>query len=75
MNTEQQAAFARNSDPVQAKFGTTQAEIRNIFQRTELQRQYKDLNWIGTLDDYLKVATANPTVTDNAFQRVHAMIM
>jgi serine protein kinase len=75
MNTEQQAAFARNSDPVQAKFGTTQAEIRNIFQRTELQRQYKDLNWIGTFDDYLKVATANPTVTDNAFQRVHAMIM
>lgn len=62
-------------DPVRSSFGSAPSDIREMFRRTELQRQYRDLHWTGTFDDYLRVVTAYPTVTANAFQRVHAMIM
>ncbi len=37
--------------------------------------EYKELNWEGTLDDYLKLVQDNPRVTRNAFQRIYDMIL
>ncbi len=38
-------------------------------------REYEELNWIGTFEDYLKVVRENPKVTRTAFQRVYDMIL
>ncbi len=44
---------------------------------SELQdrKQFQDLNWNGTFDEYLDIVQRNPRVTRNAFQRVYDMIM
>lgn len=75
MSIEQQVSAAVNTDISRSTFGGEAAQVRDLFQRANLQRQYKDLHWTGTFDDYLRVVAANPTVTENAFQRIHAMIM
>lgn len=71
---KEQQSFGANSNVGRGEFGDKAADIRALFQRAELQRQYRDLHWAGTFDDYLKLVVANPTVTANAFQKVHAMI-
>jgi serine protein kinase len=38
-------------------------------------QEYQELNWEGSLDDYLKLVQENPRVTRNAFQRVYDMIL
>ncbi len=39
------------------------------------QRRFQELNWTGTFQDYLDVATRNPRIVRNAFQRIYDMIM
>ncbi len=75
MNREQNLSAAANADIGRSSFGSESADVRALFRRGDLQKQYRDLHWNGTFDDYLRVAAANPTVTANAFQRVHTMIM
>jgi serine protein kinase len=43
----------------------------------ELQdkKKYQELNWEGTLEEYLDLVTDNPKVTRNAFQRLYDMIV
>src|SRR5260221_14777834 len=38
-------------------------------------REYEELNWSGTFEDYLAVVRENPKVTRTAFQRVYDMIL
>src|SRR5918992_5637492 len=38
-------------------------------------KEYKDLNWRGSFEDYLEVVRQNPKVTRTAFQRVYDMIL
>jgi serine protein kinase len=38
-------------------------------------KQFQQLNWRGTFADYLELATNDPKVTRNAFQRIYDMIM
>ncbi|HEY7374975.1 MAG TPA: serine protein kinase, partial [Polyangia bacterium] len=38
-------------------------------------KEYAELNWTGTFEDYLAVVRKNPTVTRSAFQRVYDMIL
>src|SRR5260221_11899586 len=38
-------------------------------------REYEELNWSGTFEDYLAVVRENPSVTRSAFQRVYDMIL
>jgi serine protein kinase len=54
---------------------TNLSDLRNIFGRKELQETYRDLHWHGSFDDYVKLIATNPAVTQNAFQRIHSMIM
>src|SRR5213076_1381388 len=37
--------------------------------------EYQELNWEGSLEDYLKLIQENPRVTRNAFQRIYDMIL
>jgi serine protein kinase len=36
---------------------------------------YQDLNWEGSLEDYLRIVQENPKVTRTAFQRIYDMIL
>lgn len=36
---------------------------------------FKELNWSGTLDEYLELVKKNPKITRNAFQRMYDMIL
>jgi serine protein kinase len=38
-------------------------------------REYEELNWTGSFEDYLKLVRENPKVTRTAFQRVYDMIL
>ena len=38
-------------------------------------REYEELNWNGSFEDYLKIVRENPKVTRTAFQRVYDMIL
>src|SRR4051794_14955785 len=38
-------------------------------------REYEELNWNGSFEDYLKIVRENPKVTRTAFQRVYDMVL
>ncbi|MGM0575005.1 MAG: PrkA family serine protein kinase [Myxococcota bacterium] len=38
-------------------------------------KSFKDLNWVGSFDDYLEVVRDNPLVTRTAWQRLYDMIV
>ena len=38
-------------------------------------QEYQELNWEGSLEDYLKLVQESPRVTRNAFQRIYDMII
>jgi len=38
-------------------------------------REYAELNWEGTFEDYLRIVRENPKVTRTAYQRVYDMIL
>src|SRR5947209_5207716 len=38
-------------------------------------QEYQELNWEGSLQDYLKLVQDNPRATRNAFQRIYDMIL
>ena len=38
-------------------------------------KEYQELNWSGSFDDYLEIVRTNPRVTRTAFQRVYDMIL
>ena len=48
--------------------------ISLVAQRQDIEQFHKK-NWVGTFEDYLDLARANPKVTRNAFERVYDMIM
>src|SRR5678809_1117860 len=38
-------------------------------------QEYQELNWEGSLQDYLKLVQDTPRATRNAFQRIYDMIL
>ena len=55
-----------------------QAETVNILSaiaNLQSAQEYQELNWEGSLEDYLKLVQENPRVTRNAFQRIYDMIL
>ncbi len=47
----------------------------DLFSKLHDGKTYQDLNWAGSLDDYLTLVRENPRVTRNAFQRMYDMIL
>jgi serine protein kinase len=55
-----------------------QAETVNILSaiaNIQSVDDYKELNWEGSFEDYLRVVQESPRVTRNAFQRIYDMIL
>ena len=38
-------------------------------------KQYRDLHWEGSFEDYLNIARERPQITRNAFQRLYDMVV
>ena len=51
------------------------SQLFSLIDQLQDRKQFKDLNWGGTFEDYLDVVARNPKVTRTAFQRVYDMIM
>src|SRR5262245_27578829 len=54
---------------------TEASNILNSLAQFNNPRDYQELNWEGSFEDYLKVVRENPRVTRNAFQRIYDMIL
>src|SRR3972149_3850649 len=54
---------------------TETVNILSSIANMQSAQEYQELNWEGSLDDYLKLVQENPRVTRNAFQRVYDMIL
>ena len=55
-----------------------QAEAVNLLSaiaNIQNAEEYKELNWEGSFDDYLRLVQETPRVTRNAFQRIYDMIL
>ncbi len=39
------------------------------------QKEYAEINWSGSFEDYLAIVRANPAVTRSAFQRIYDMVL
>src|SRR5881394_2496283 len=55
-----------------------QAETVNILSamaNLQSAQEYQELNWEGSLEDYLKLVQETPRATRNAFQRIYDMIL
>jgi len=55
-----------------------QAETVNLLSamaNLQSAQEYQELNWEGSLEDYLKLVQESPRVTRNAFQRIYDMIL
>lgn len=46
-----------------------------LFKTLQNQKQFKELNWSGTFEQYLDMVRENPKITRNAFQRMYDMVM
>jgi serine protein kinase len=49
--------------------------ILSLIHRYQNAEYFRELNWEGTLEDYLEIVQQNPRVTRTAFQRVYDMIL
>ena len=38
-------------------------------------KEYRDLNWTGSFNDYINLVKSNPKVARNAFQRLYDLII
>ena len=54
--------------------GDTPALIAKVAALQNL-KEYAELNWSGTFEDYLSIVRKTPSVTRSAFQRVYDMIL
>ena len=49
-------------------------KILDIIKSAEFNKQFAELNWTGTFNDYLSLVLENPDVARTAFQRTYDMI-
>ena len=54
---------------------TEAANILSTLAQFNNPRDYQELHWEGSFEDYLKLVRESPRVTRNAFQRIYDMIL
>jgi serine protein kinase len=57
------------------KDGTQQGSWVAKIAALQDQKQYAELNWEGSYEEYLSIIRQNPKVTRTAFQRIYDMIL
>jgi serine protein kinase len=55
--------------------GGSNSNILNLISQYQNTEHFRELNWEGSFQDYLKVVQQTPKVTRSAFQRVYDMIL
>lgn len=50
-------------------------EFSQMLKEWQDTKQYRDLNWTGTFNDYIELVRQNPKVTRNAYQRLYDLIV
>lgn len=54
----------------------TSKSLRTLLKRSSIDKtKFKDLNWVGTFDDYLRIVYSNPKTPRNAYQRLYDMVL
>jgi serine protein kinase len=51
------------------------ASLLQLVGKLQDKKQFQDLNWSGTFQDYLDIVARNPRATRNAFQRIYDLVM
>jgi serine protein kinase len=51
------------------------ASLLQFVDEMQNRKQFQQLHWSGTFEEYLNHVTQNPRITRNAFQRIYDMIM
>ena len=54
---------------------STQPSLIQTIAQLQNQKEFAELSWQGTFEDYLTLVRANPKITRSAFQRVYDMIL
>jgi serine protein kinase len=49
--------------------------FQTILKDWQNSKEYRDLNWVGSFNDYISLVKKNPKVTRNAFQRLYDLII
>lgn len=49
--------------------------FRNILKDWQNSKEYRDLNWVGSFEDYINLVKKNPKISRNAFQRLYDLII
>ena len=50
-------------------------EFKQMLRAWQDTKEYRDLNWTGTFDDYINLVKERPKITRNAFQRLYELIV
>ena len=53
----------------------TNFNVKSVLDKLQKNHNYRDLNWVGTFDEYIAKIRVNPKITRNAFQRMYDMII
>ena len=48
--------------------------LMDVINNADFDRQYAELNWSGTFEDYLDMVVERPAIARTAFQRIYDMI-
>ena len=55
--------------------GTGSGDWGRLLGDTNLEREYRNINWEGSFYDYLDIVKKNPRICRNAFQRMYDMVL
>jgi serine protein kinase len=64
-----------DEEKVQTRNGSTGQMVISLIQELQDIKQFQDLHWEGTFQEYLDLVARNPKVTRSAFQRLYDMII
>lgn len=74
MHNNRYEAPVENSGPKESVMSES-FNLKNVLQKLQNEKNYADLNWSGSFDEYLDIVRKTPEVTRNSFQRMYDMIM
>jgi serine protein kinase len=58
-----------------AEWGSQKSDFNQMLRAWQDTKEYRDLNWTGTFNDYIALVRQNPKITRNAYQRLFDLIM
>ena len=75
MPLKEQKTSKPEKENKEASGGGKQIDILSMIGKMQDVQKYKELNWDGSLEDYLNIVQKEPKVCRSAYQRLYDMIM